>query len=100
MYQEMDAKVRIKKPAVAVEDTSTANEVLQAMNGISERAKNLVVFVNKKLAPIQKIGYPSPMNEEVKSKEYPPFFEEIRAQLMEINRSLDDIENAMYRVDL
>ena len=96
----MDKKVSSLAGNIVREPVS--QEIIQFAVHLADMSAMLAARVNDKLSPVM-LSLPQPTVAEVvppPTREYPPLFEELKAALQVIEKSLQNIENAISRTEL
>lgn len=79
---------------------SVAEEILHASNLLNDRVNALVVCIEQKLMSITQVTEQPTVCVDPKIREYPPLFESLRNNHIELNRSFDTIDSIIERVAL
>ena len=86
--------------AIPAPPQTIAEDVTRFAECVASRAQNVAAAVHAKLHPVMLGDLPREGREYAVASDYPPLFEELHKSLIEIDASLDYIENAMSRTAL
>lgn len=84
-----------------VPQCTVSDEILGYASSLAEQINYLAERVHGKLRPVMVEDYPKAgCCEAVKSREYPPLFNELRNKFDSIKYSIESIESALSRTEL
>lgn len=86
--------------AACAKQESAASEIFKGLAILADRAHELADRTANILAPIMLEAKPCPSEVEQKLRDLPPYFAQLRVQLIQIAGSLDRIEATLTRVEL